>query len=65
MELDQQEVVNLLENPALNWTLASSGNGKYHLRQADKHYMKTLDFDFNDDLASKYLNRENVLGIEL
>lgn len=38
----KERVKDLTENH--NWEIAESGNNLVHLRQKDKHYMKTVDF---------------------
>lgn len=39
-----------------NWELASTDNGQYFLRQKDKHYMKTVDFNLPENVARKFLD---------
>lgn len=51
---NEERINNLTTN--YNWELVRLSNGGYHLRQKDKHYMKTVDFDLPDKVANKILS---------
>ena len=54
---NDERIVHLTVNH--NWELAYSDDGKYHLRQKDKHYMKTVDFKLPENVAKKYLRESD------
>ena len=45
-----------------NWEMVPAGNGKYKLRQRDKHYMTTVDFDATDETIRKFCVTPNSVN---
>ena len=43
-----------------NWEMvpAGTGNGRYKLRQKDRHYMTTIDFEATEEIVKKYVRRQ-------
>jgi len=42
-----------------NWEMVRADDGKYKLRQIDRHYMTTVDFVASDETAEKYLTESD------
>ena len=41
-----------------NWELVHSDNGLYKLRQKDKHYMTTRDFEVSESIADPLMSMD-------
>ena len=43
-----------------NWEMVPANGGKYKLRQKNKHYMMTIDFEATEETAHKFCVAHNA-----